>query len=259
METEPAGPSNIEMDRRPMGHPAPASRRLDGKRRPSKDIRSVPEGNCNVRTQGVQEPVATPLSPLAESFSPRPTSEEQQTRSSHTDNGLDRSLARTGSSKMETTRDSIKRKIATIGTAGPTETGEPVAMADVTEPPGSAGTGAGGPVVTGTQFTAVADKTGASGLDRSETGEPVVTEMRIQTVARPRPVPVARSELERDSDQLVGLPGPVARPEPEPVVRSQPERGSWPSLMYMPHLKTERTTHRAVLGDLNRSQTQSRK
>ena len=56
-----------------------------------------------------------------------------------------------------------------------------MAMADVAEPPGSAGTGAGGPVVAGTQFTAVADKTGASGLGRSETGEPVVTEMRIQT------------------------------------------------------------------------------
>ena len=181
METGPAGPSNIEMDRRPMGHPTPASRRLDGGRRPAKDIRSVPEGNCNVRTRGVQEPVATPLSPLAESFNPRPTSEEQQPRLSHTDNGLDWSLARSGSSKMETTRDSIKRKIATIGTAGPIEIGEPVAMADVAEPPGSAGTGAGGPVVAGTQFTAVADRTGASGLGRSETGEPVVTEMRIQT------------------------------------------------------------------------------
>ena len=81
---------------------------------------------------------------------------------------------------METTRDSIKRKIATIGTAGPIETGEPVAMVDVAEPPGSAGTGAGGPVVAATQFTAVADRTGASGLGRSETGEAVVTEMRIQ-------------------------------------------------------------------------------
>ena len=181
METRPAGPSNIEMGQRPMGHPTPASRRLDGERQPSKDIRSVPEGNCNVWTRGVQEPVATPLSPLAESFNPRPTSEEQQPRSSYTDNDLDRSLARTGSSKKETTRDSIKRKIATIGTAGPIETGEPVAMADVAEPPGSAGTGAGGLVVAGTQFTAVADRTGASGLGRSETGEPVVTEMRIQT------------------------------------------------------------------------------
>ena len=66
------------------------------------------------------------------------------------------------------------------------------------------------PVVAGTQLTAVADRTGASGLGRSETGEPVVTEIQIQT---------ARSELERDSDQFVGLPGPVARPEPEPVAR----------------------------------------
>ena len=36
-------------------------------------------------------------------------------------------------------------------------------------------------VVAGTQFTAVADRTGASGLGRSETGEPVVVETRIQT------------------------------------------------------------------------------
>ena len=67
----------------------------------------------------------TPLLPLAESFSPRPKSEEQQTRPSHTDNDLDRSLA--------------------IGMACPIEIGNPVAMADVAEPPGSAG--AGGPVV----------------------------------------------------------------------------------------------------------------
>ena len=37
------------------------------------------------------------------------------------------------------------------------------------------------PVVAGTQLTAVADRTEASGLGRSETGEPVVTEIRIQT------------------------------------------------------------------------------
>ena len=135
METGPAGPCDIEMDQRPMGHPTPASRRLDGERRPARDIRSVPEGNRNVRTRGVQEPVATPLSPLAESFYPRPTSEEQQPRSSYMDNGLDRSLARTGSSKVETTQNNIKRKIATTGKAGPIETWEPVAMADVAEPP----------------------------------------------------------------------------------------------------------------------------
>ena len=54
-------------------------------------------------------------------------------------------------------------------------------MADVAEPPGPVGVRAGGPVVAGTQFTAVADGTGASGLGRSETGEPVVVETRIQT------------------------------------------------------------------------------
>ena len=82
---------------------------------------------------------------------------------------------------METIWNNTKRKIATIGKAGPIETGEPVAMADVAEPPGSVGIRAGGPVVAGTRFTAVADRTGASGLGRSETGEPVVTEMQIQT------------------------------------------------------------------------------
>ena len=56
-----------------------------------------------------------------------------------------------------------------------------MAMADVAEPCGPAGTGAGGPVVAGTRFTAVADRTGASGLRRSETGEPVVTGKRFQT------------------------------------------------------------------------------
>ena len=152
------------MDPRPRGHPTPASRRLDGERRPAGDIRSVSEGNCRVRTRGVQEPVATALSPLAESFKPRPTSEEQQPRSSYTDNGLDRSLARTGSSKVETIWNNTERKIATIGKAGPIETKEPVAMADVADPPGPVGIRAGGPVVAGTQFTAVADRTGASGL-----------------------------------------------------------------------------------------------
>ena len=42
------------------------------------------------------------------------------------------------------------------------------------------GVRAGGPVVAGTQFTAVTDRTGASGLGRRETGEPVVAETRIQ-------------------------------------------------------------------------------
>ena len=82
---------------------------------------------------------------------------------------------------METIWNNTEREIATIGKAGPIETKEPVAMADVAEPPGPVGVRASGPVVAGTQFTAVADSTGASGLGRSETGEPVMVETRIQT------------------------------------------------------------------------------
>ena len=135
-----AGPSNTEMDRRLSGHPTPVSRDLDREMRPAKDIRSVPRGNRDVRARGVQEPIVSPLSPLAESFTPRPTSGERQNQPLHTDNDLDWSLAKTGLSEMETPRDSIKCKIATIGTACPIEIGKPVAMADVAEPRGAAGT-----------------------------------------------------------------------------------------------------------------------
>ena len=175
-----AGPSNTEMDRRPMGHPTQVFRNLDREMRPAKDTRSVPGGNRNAQTWGVQKPIVTPLSPLAESFTPRQTSKERQTQQPHTDSDLDRSLAKTGSSKIETPRVSIKCKIATIGTACLTEIGKPVAMADVAEPGGPAGTGAGGPVIAGMLFPAVVDRTGASGPRRSETGSPVVTGTRFR-------------------------------------------------------------------------------
>ena len=48
-----------------------------------------------------------------------------------TDNDLDRSLTKTGSSKIETPHDSIECAIATMATACPIEIGKPVAMADV--------------------------------------------------------------------------------------------------------------------------------
>ena len=162
---------------------------------------------------------------------------------------------------METIWNNTEREIATIGKAGPIETKEPVAMADVAEPPGPVGVRASGPVVAGTQFTAVADRTGASGLGQSETGEPVVVETRIQTeiavaVAGGPAVTGAGDSVGvetglRDSDRLGRLPRPVARLEPEPVVRSWSGTGSWPLQMYMPCLKTERMTHRATSGNLN--------
>ena len=120
----------------------------------------------------------TSLSALAENFIPRKTSKKRQTQQTPTDNDLDRSLAKTGSSKIETPRDSIECEIATIGTACPTEIGKPVAMADVAESSGPAG--AGGPVIAGTQFPAVADRTGASGPRGSETGSTVVTGTRFR-------------------------------------------------------------------------------
>ena len=97
-----------------------------------------------------------------------------------TDNELDRSFAKTGSIKMETPRNSIKSEIATIGTAYPTKTEEPVAMADVVQ--WAAVSGAGGPVVDGTLFRAVGDITGASGLKGTEAGGPVMTGTRFRTV-----------------------------------------------------------------------------
>ena len=122
----------------------------------------------------------TPLSALAENFIPQKTPKERPTQQTPTDNELDRSFAKTGSIKIETPRDSIESEIATIGTACPTEIGNPVAMADVAESSGPAGTGAGGPVVAGTQSLAVADRTGASGPRGTEAGGPVVTGTRFR-------------------------------------------------------------------------------
>ena len=78
--TGPADPDDTERDRRPSGHPIPVSRGLDWGMRPAGNIRSVRKGNCDVRARGVQEPLTSPLSPLADSFNPRPTSEKQKNK-----------------------------------------------------------------------------------------------------------------------------------------------------------------------------------
>ena len=74
--TGPADPDDTERDRRPCGHPIPASRDSDRGMRPAGNIRTFWEGNCNVRARGVQEPLASHLLPLADSFNPWPTSKE---------------------------------------------------------------------------------------------------------------------------------------------------------------------------------------
>ena len=140
-------------------------------------------GGCGRLNNSVQKTIATPLSALAEKFTPRKISGKQSTPHVPTDNELDRSLARTGSIKVETPQDVIKSEIATIGMADPTETDKPVAMTDVAEPSGPAVTGAGGPVVVGTRFVAVAEITGASGPKiKTEADGPVVTGNRFRAV-----------------------------------------------------------------------------
>ena len=147
--------------------------------RSAKDIQPVPRGKRNARPRGVQKTIVTPLSALAEKFTPRKISGIQSTLHAPTDNELDRSLAKTDSIKVETPPDVIKSEIATIGTADPTET---VAMADVAEPSGPAVAGAGGPVVAGTRFLAVAEITGAGGPKKTGADGPVMTGTRFRTV-----------------------------------------------------------------------------
>ena len=182
--TGPVDPDGTERDRRPSGHPIPVSRGLDRGMRPAGNIQPVRKGDCDVRARGVQEPLTSPLSPLADSFNPRSTSEKRKNKRQLTDNDLDQSPARTGLGETETPWDSIQNEVATIGTAKPIEIGKPVAMADVAVPRGPAGTGAGGPVTTEISMTTVTDRTEASGPRRRVTDAPVVTE--LWRVGRPR-------------------------------------------------------------------------
>ena len=193
--------------------------------RPAKDIQPVPIGNRNARPRGVQKTIVTPLSAQAEKFTPRKMSGIQSTPHAPTDNELD--LAKTDSIKVETPPDVIKSEIATIGTADPTETDEPVAMADVAESSGPAVTGAGGPVVAGTRFLAVAEITGASDPKKeTEAGGPVMTGTRFRTstdvikASRPTGVggPVVTGNRFRAVPDVAGASSPAGTGADGPVV-----------------------------------------
>ena len=103
------GLSTTEVDRQPTGHQTPVLRNLDRGMRPAKDIQPVPRGNRNARTRGVQKTIVTPLLALAENFTPRKTSWKQSTPHVPTGNELNRSLAKTGSIKVETPQDGIEK------------------------------------------------------------------------------------------------------------------------------------------------------
>ena len=94
---------------------------------------------------------------------------------------------------------------------------QPVAMADVAEPGGPAGTGAGGPVVTESRTPTATDGTGASGSRSDKTDAPVMPEFCSQsgdnriTVSGPAvtgtggPVGIEKGRSLRDEIAEVGM------------------------------------------------------
>ena len=186
------------------GHPSPTPRVVDRGMRPAKISRAVRKGNRDVRTRGVQGTLTAPLSPLAKSFTPRPTPDKSQNQRQYTDIDQHRSPATTGVGEMESSRNNIEDKNATMVLAKTIEIEQPVAMGDVAEPGGPAGNGAGGPVVTEIRTSSVFSQ---------ETTE-------LRSVDRPRPGPVVRSKLRRDAVLRTGLPRSECGPELELVGRS---------------------------------------
>ena len=163
------------------GLPSPTPRVVDRGMRPAKISRAVRKGNRDVRTQGVQGTLTAPLSPLAKSFTPRPTPDKSQNQRQYTDIDRHRSPATTGVGEMESSRNNIEDKNATMVLAKTIEIEQPVAMADVAEPGGPAGTGAGGPVVTEIRTPTATDGTGASGSRSDKTDAPVMPEFCFQS------------------------------------------------------------------------------
>ena len=199
------------------GLPGPTPRVVDRGMRPAKISRAVRKGNRDVRTQGVQGTLTAPLSPLAKSFTPRPTPDKSQNQRQYTDIDRHRSPATTGVGEMESSRNNIEDKNATMVLAKTIEIEQPVAMADVAEPGGPAGTGAGGPVVTEIRTPTATDGTGASGSRSDKTDAPVMPEFCFQsgnnriTVSGPAetgtggPVGIEKGRSLRDGIAEVGM------------------------------------------------------
>ena len=163
------------------GLPGPPTRKVDRGMRPAQIGRTVGKGNREVRTQGVHGTLKTPLSPLATSFTPRPTPDKSQNLRQYTDIDRHRSPATTGVGELESSWNNIEDESATMVLAKTIEIEQPVAMADVAEPGGPAGTGAGGPVVTGSKTPTATDGIGASGSRSEQTDAPVMPEFCFES------------------------------------------------------------------------------
>ena len=66
-----AGPSTADMDRLPKGSPTLVFRKSDRGMRPAQEMWSTPHKDSIKRTRGVTKTIATPLSALADNFTPR--------------------------------------------------------------------------------------------------------------------------------------------------------------------------------------------
>ena len=189
------------------GLPGPTTRVVDRGMRPAQIGRTVQKRNRDVRTQGVHGTLKTPLSPLATSFTPRPTPDKSQNQRQYTDIDRHRSPATTGVGEMESSWNNIEDKSATMV----------LAMADVAEPGGPAGTGAGGPVVTESKTPTATDGTGASGSRSKQTNAPVMPEFCFKsgnnrsTVSGPAetgtggPVGIEKGRSLRDGSDEIGM------------------------------------------------------
>ena len=151
-------PSTAYMDRLPEGSPTPVFRKSDRGMRPAHEMWPTPHKDIIKRIRGVTKTIATPLSALAENFTPRKTSRiKPSTSRMPMDSELDRSLSGTGPGKIENPQDIIEIDIARIGVAYPTEINKPMTMADVTGAGGLVISEDGGPALVGTRFLAVAE------------------------------------------------------------------------------------------------------
>ena len=154
---------------------------VDRGMRPAKCSQTVGKGNHDVRTRDVPGALTVSLSPWADIFTPGRTPDNSQKQQQNTDMDLHRSLAMTGVSETEPPWNNINDKNATMVLADSIETEQPVAVADVAEPGGPAGTGTGGPVETERGMTPATDRTGASGSRSSMTDAPVTLEFECRS------------------------------------------------------------------------------
>ena len=181
------------------GHPSPIPRGVDRGMRPANLNWGLQKGNRGAQRRGVRGSLTMPLSALAQSFIPRPTPDTPQTPRLNTDMDLHRSPATTGVGGTESPWNTIEINGGPMGLAKPIEILQPVALADVAEPGGSARTDAGGSVSTETSMTTVSDGIGASGsrsngTDVRSNQNPVLKRKTVlKSVSRPGPGSVVPS------------------------------------------------------------------